>query len=162
MEPTPTPVSPVGLVAPAPGTPVTWPDGKPAKRMTAAQMARWEAEQARLQAIAEEEERLRLEEIERAWQMPLIPRLDFDETTRNKEPSISPRDRLSQQSDKRYLKEVERFREKNTNFHKFLIMMHTEILRRKPDNILDFLAEEYFSLANEPALRKEVNRICEE
>lgn len=130
--------------------------------MTAAQMARWEAEQARLQAIADEEERVRQAEVERLWLLPLVPRLVFNESTRDKEPSVSPRDRLSLQSDKRYLKEVERFREKNANFHKLMIMMHTEILRVKPENILDFLAEEYFSDENEPTLRKEVNRIFED
>ena len=130
----------------------------PLKKMTAAQMARWEREQERLQAIREEEERLRVEEEERAWNAPLIPRLVLNDKTRVKMPSVSPRDKLSYTSDKRYHKELERFHEKNPSLHKFLVMIHQQIITIKPENILDYLAEEYVTEENVALLKKEIDR----
>ena len=128
------------------------------KKMTAGQMARWEEEQERLAVIAKETERLRLEQEEREWNAPLIPRLTFDERPRIKMPSISPRDRLSYQSDKKCVKEIERFHDKNPSLFKFFVMLHTQILTDKPENILDYIAEEYLHESNEPNLRSEFLR----
>ena len=151
------------VLQPRPDTPPSEPgaegkDGSPQKKMTAAQMARWEREQERLRLIREEEERLQKEEEERAWNAPLIPRMVFDERTRVKMPSISPRDKLSYTSDKKYHKEIERFHEKNPSLHKFLVMVHQQIITAKPANILDYLAEEYLAEENIDVVRKEIAR----
>ena len=126
------------------------------KKMTAAQMARWEKEQERLQLIADENERLRLEEEKREFDAPLIPRLQFSDQTRVKIPSISPRDKLSYTTDKKYHKEIERFHEKNPSLHKLLVMLHQQIVSAKPENILDYLAEDYLSEENAEVLRREI------
>jgi len=149
------------LCHPRPNTPPTLTgevvtDSTPQKKMTSAQQARWEKEQERLKEIAEEAERLLREEEEREYNAPLIPRLVFNDKTRAKMPSISPRDKLSYTSDKKYHKELERFHEKNPSLHKFLIMLHQQIITAKPDNILDFIAEEYLTEENSEVIRKEI------
>jgi len=133
-------------------------EGKSKKKMTSAQLARWEREQEVLKAEAEEKERLRLEELEREWNAPIIPRLEFSKTTRNKMPSISPRDKLSYQSDKKYTKEIEKYHEKSGQVHKFIVLLYAHILSVKPDNIADYLAEEYFVEPRMADLKKEFAR----
>lgn len=133
-------------------------EGEPKKRLTAAQQARKDREDAELQAIADEAERRRIVEEERVWNLPLIPRHVFNGKTREKVPSISPRDKLSYTSDKKYTKEIERFHEKNPLAHKFIVMLHSQILAVKPENICDYLAEEFFSEANEAKIRAEMQR----
>jgi len=133
-------------------------EGKSKKKMTSAQLARWEREQEILKAEAEEKERLRLEELERAWNAPIIPRLEFSKTTRNKMPSISPRDKLSYQSDKKYTKEIDKYHEKSGQVHKFMVLLYAHIISVKPDNIADYLAEEYFVESRMAELKKEFAR----
>lgn len=73
-----------------------------------------------------------------------------------KDPSISPRDRLSYQDDKRLLKELRRFQSETPCVSKLVYLMQMAILRSKPENIVLFLCEEFFSERNQMQLRKEL------
>ncbi len=72
-------------------------------------------------------------------------------------PSVSPRDRLSYQDDKRIYKEQCKFQNDHPHFSKLLCIMETEILRAKPVDIVRFLTEEFFAERNQTSIRKVIN-----
>jgi len=111
--------------------------------MTAEEIAAEDAELAR--KAQEELERI---ERERTFLEPLV----FNETTRDEMPSISPRDQLSYKSDKKAEKETLRFFEKNPTAAKLAVLLQVEILKKKPENILAFILDEFF--ADEEKVRR--------
>lgn len=88
--------------------------------------------------------------------VPLVPPLEFNPTTRDTMPSISPRDALSYKSDKRTYKEFEKYSEKHPEIHRLLVIIQTEILRNKPADILDYMCDVIFGMENEANLKKEL------
>ncbi|RYH16060.1 hypothetical protein EON65_30705 [archaeon] len=69
-------------------------------------------------------------------------------------PSISPRDRLSYQDDKKTYKELNKYLKSNTDLYLLIQLMEEEILKNKPDDIVKFLAEDFFTERKQLALRK--------
>ncbi len=78
----------------------------------------------------------------------------FSEHTHDLAPSISPRELLSDIEDKKMYKEIRKFYESNTAMHKLILRMQKDILEAKPENILDFLADEWFAEKNHKRLRQ--------
>jgi hypothetical protein len=76
-----------------------------------------------------------------------------DDYLENNAISISPRDTLSFVDDKKQWKETTRFLAGNSNLNMLTRMIQTEVIRCKPDNILDFINDEFFSLENQTRLR---------
>ncbi len=105
-----------------------------------------------------EEERLRLEAEEEARYKHVV-QLDLNATTHDPMPSVSPRDQLSYVGDKKTLKEITKFKEKNANLNKFMLKLRTEILIAKPDNIVKWVDRYFFSDANIAKMRREFDII---
>ena len=112
--------------------------------------------------IEEEAERVRLEEERAAAELKeflrykhVVP-LEFNAITHDPMPSTSPRDQLSYAGDKKYLKELTKFREGNPNLNKFMLRLHTEILLAKPDNVIKWVDRFFFSESNIALMRKEL------
>lgn len=82
-----------------------------------------------------------------------FPSSVYDDFIANNEISNSPRDKLSFIDDKKQFKETNKFLRKNANLTKLTRILQTEIIRCKPENILDFINDEFFSLANQTRLR---------
>lgn len=82
-----------------------------------------------------------------------FPSTVYDEYIQNNPLSISPRDKLSFVDDKKQWKETTRYLAGNTDLNKLTRMIQTEVIRCKPDNILDFINDEFFSLENQTRLR---------
>lgn len=82
-----------------------------------------------------------------------FPSTVYDDFIANHEVSISPRDKLSFVDDKKQQKETRKFLENSRNLLKLTRILQTEVIRCKPDNILDFINDEFFSLANQTRLR---------
>lgn len=74
----------------------------------------------------------------------------------HKIPSISPRDRLSYIEDKVFWKQMRKFELDSTYLSKLIMLMKMEIITKKPDNIVDFLVDEFFSEKNQMELRKNI------
>jgi hypothetical protein len=74
--------------------------------------------------------------------------IEFNSTTHDLLPSISPRDKLEHIEDRKLLKTQNKFLDSNRLLNKFTILLQAEILKAKPDNILDFIIEEFFSDEN--------------
>ena len=72
----------------------------------------------------------------------------FNELTHNQLPSISPREFLPYEEDSRIWKSQTRFSNANNLLYKFVILLQSEILRAKPDDILDFIVNDFFSVEN--------------
>lgn len=83
-----------------------------------------------------------------------FPSSVYDDFNSSAPMSISPRDSLSFIDDKKDCKANRAFLER---YHRQLSTLtrhlQTEILRRKPDDIVDFLNNEFFSLENQSKLR---------
>ena len=82
-----------------------------------------------------------------------FPSVVYDEFIANNPVSISPRDKLSFVDDKKKWKETKRYVQNNAHLNKLTRMIQTEIIRCKPDNVLDFINDEFFSLENQTKLR---------
>lgn len=82
-----------------------------------------------------------------------FPSTIYDDYIKNNTLSISPRDKLSFIDDKKQWKNTTRYLAGNADLNKFTRMIQTEVIRCKPDNILDFINDEFFSLENQPRLR---------
>lgn len=82
-----------------------------------------------------------------------FPSTVYDEFIANNPVSISPRDKLSFVDDKKQWKDNKRYIQNNTNLNRLTRMLQTEIIRCKPDNILEFINDEFFSLENQTRLR---------
>lgn len=82
-----------------------------------------------------------------------FPSTVYDEYIANHPISISPRDKLSFIDDKKQWKETTRYLEGNTDLSRLTRMIQTEVIRCKPNNILDFINDEFFSLENQTRLR---------
>ena len=67
--------------------------------------------------------------------------------------SISPRDELSFVDDKKEYKKHQKFLNGNKQLYCFSRILQTEIISRKPENILDFINDEFFSSENQQKLR---------
>jgi hypothetical protein len=113
--------------------------------------------------IEEEEERKRLEELrliaeaaEDARYKHVTP-LQLNQTTHDPMPSLSPRDHLSYQADKKPLKEMQKFRENNPVLNKFVLLLQTEIMKAKPDNIVKWVDRYFFEANNIKKIRKELS-----
>jgi hypothetical protein len=104
--------------------------------------------------IAEVEAQLAAEREEARYKHVL--QLDFSTTTRDPIPSISPRDQLSYQGDKKFLKEMNKFREQTPELDRLLLLMRFEILKNKPNNIVRYLANKIFTENNVAALQEEL------
>jgi hypothetical protein len=72
-------------------------------------------------------------------------------------PSVSPRDNLSYKEDKKAWKDLKAFDEKNGGFNKLIFEMRLSILHHKPDDILNFIIEDFFAERNLKRLRDLVN-----
>lgn len=72
----------------------------------------------------------------------------FNESTHNLLPSISPREALEYQEDTKLWKSQTRFSNANSLLYKFVILLQSEILRNKPDDILDYIVNDFFSVEN--------------
>lgn len=86
-----------------------------------------------------------------------LPSLPYDEFDGELPKTVSPRDRLSYVDDKKTLKEMDKFFERNSGIHHMIRLMKTEIMRKQPDNILDFIIDDFFSLENQTKLRNIMN-----
>ena len=82
-----------------------------------------------------------------------FPSAVYDDFIANYPISISPRDKLSFIDDKKQWKETNRFLSNNSNLNKLTRILQTEIVRCKPENILNFINDEFFSLENQTRLR---------
>lgn len=82
-----------------------------------------------------------------------FPSSVYEDFIANNPVSISQRDKLSFVDDKKQWKETTRYVQKNINLNKLTRMLQTEIIRCKPENILDFINDEFFSLENQTKLR---------
>eukprot|EP01039_Chlorochromonas_danica_P003096 gene3096-3386_t len=70
-------------------------------------------------------------------------------------PSISPRDRLSYVDDKKKLRELSKYQtSKQKELMALLTLMNIDILKNKPQDIVTFLVESFFSENKELQLRK--------
>ena len=67
--------------------------------------------------------------------------------------SISPRDKLSFIDDKKEYKKHHKYLDSNKDLYRFSRIIQTEIIKNKPQNILDFINDEFFSLENQQKLR---------
>jgi hypothetical protein len=76
-----------------------------------------------------------------------------EESIANNSVSMSPRERLSYVEDKKQWKDNNKFLAGNSNLNKLTRMLQTEVIRCKPNNILDFINDEFFSLENQTSLR---------
>lgn len=123
--------------------------GKRVKRQTKEEIE----EEAELKRI--EDERLAAEAAEEARYKHVTP-LDLNKITHDPMPSLSPRDQLSYQGDKKALKEIGKFREKNPTLNRFILRLHTEILQAKPDNIVKWVDRHFFEERNVAKMRKEL------
>lgn len=74
---------------------------------------------------------------------------------------ISPRDRLSYVEDRKVSKEFDRYEGDNPGLSRLLALMQIAVMEDKPDNILDYLAEEFFSESGQQKLRKELKDVKE-
>lgn len=72
----------------------------------------------------------------------------FNESTHNLLPSISPREPLPYEDDIRLFNRQTRFSNANSLLYKFVILLQSEILRAKPDNILEYIVNDFFSVEN--------------
>jgi hypothetical protein len=113
--------------------------------------------------IEEEEQRKKLEELrlieeaaEDARYKHVTP-LQLNQTTHDPMPSLSPRDHLSYQADKKPLKEIQKFRENNPVLNKFVLLLQTEIVKAKPDNIVKWVDRYFFEENNIKKMRKELS-----
>jgi hypothetical protein len=115
----------------------------------------------------EEEERARAEaeilaaEAAEEARYKHVTQLDLNLTTRDPMPSVSPRDQLSYVGDKKPLKDITKFREKNVTLNKFFLRLNSEILENKPDNIIKWVDRYFFSDSNVAKLRRELNIVDE-
>ncbi len=123
--------------------------GKKPKKLTQEEI---EEEEARIKA---EEERLAAEAAEEA-RYKYVTKLVLNVTTHDPMPSLSPRDQLSYQPDKKLLKEATKFNESNPNINRFIIRLHSEILQAKPENVIKWVDRHFFSPENIAILRKEL------
>jgi hypothetical protein len=78
----------------------------------------------------------------------------YDDFIATNEISISPRDKLSFIDDKKPWKENTKFLESSKTLNHLTRMLQTEIVRCKPDDILAFINDEFFSLENQTKLRQ--------
>eukprot|EP01031_Cornospumella_fuschlensis_P026745 gene26745-32316_t len=72
-------------------------------------------------------------------------------------PSISPRDRLSYQDDKKTYKEISKYLKNNPDLYMLIQIMEEEILKNKPDNIVQYLADDFFTERRQLELRKKID-----
>lgn len=88
------------------------------------------------------------------WRMP--PQLEpkqlvhvnptvFDESTRVRMPSISPRDPIEAISDKKVQKKNEKYLANQPRLGAFIRDMQLAIIENKPEDIVKYLADEYFA-----------------
>jgi hypothetical protein len=71
-------------------------------------------------------------------------------------PSISPRDKLSYVDDKKLYKEIQQFDRDSPGLSKLVALMHNDVLRDKPDNVLNYIIDVFFAEAHQLMLRKEI------
>ena len=83
--------------------------------------------------------------------------LVFNECTHDDSPNISPRgndsdgsdededDEIRFKDDKKIVSKIEKFNYSNKSFRDFIIHIRKTVLIKKPENILDFLVDDYFS-----------------
>lgn len=83
----------------------------------------------------------------------VAPSILYDEYILNNAVSISPRDKLEFVNDAKQAKETSKYLRNNANLNKLTRMIQTEVIRCKPNNILDFINDEFFSLENQTRLR---------
>ena len=83
----------------------------------------------------------------------VAPSIIYDEYILNNTVSISPREKLSYVEDTKQAKDTSKFLKSNANLNKLTRMIQTEVIRCKPNNILDFINDEFFSLENQTRLR---------
>ena len=69
--------------------------------------------------------------------------------------SISPRGVLPYLEDRKQAEQTRIFLQ-SPFLPKLLVIIRTKILARKPDNILDYLVDEFFAVKNERQLREEI------
>jgi len=94
-----------------------------------------------------------------------ITPLVFSESTRDESPNISPRevnnnkqdtggsddddgssvDEVMFKDDKKMVSKIEKFNYSNKGFRDFIIHLRRTVLEKKPERVLDFLVDEYFS-----------------
>lgn len=77
-----------------------------------------------------------------------VQRTEFSPATHNMLPSISPRETEDFIDDKKLLKLQNKFLGANRLIDRFTVILRVEILKAKPDNILDFIVNEFFSEEN--------------
>jgi len=83
-----------------------------------------------------------------------FPSSMYDDYNSSVPMSISPRDNLSFIDDKKDCRANRTFLERHHRQLSTLTRyLQTEIMRRKPDDIVDFLNDEFFSLENQSKLR---------
>lgn len=82
-------------------------------------------------------------------------RLELNEHTHDRLPSISPREPLEDVEDKKLHREMKRFSQENVSMSKLILQMQKDILAAKPDNILDYLVDVWFADSNYKARRRQ-------
>lgn len=113
-------------------------------------------EQEELEAARLAEETRLAEEAAEEARYKFVIKLDFNETTNDPLPSTSPRDQLSYRQDKKQLKEYTKFTERHPELESLLILFHTEVIRKKPNNIVRFATRYFFNERNEDKLRAQL------
>ena len=106
-----------------------------------------------INTIQDKQEELPNEKSLDAGTTTFVP-LVFSKNTHDKVPSISPREPLADLEDKALFKDMRRFSQSNISMHKLVLQLQKDVLISKPENILDFLADEWFAEKNHKKLKQ--------
>lgn len=85
-----------------------------------------------------------------------IQRVEFNECTRLPNPSISPRQALEYASDRKSHAATSEFIQSNPSLKLFLSELKIATMRDKPDDILDYLVDEFFSERNQVYIKEKI------
>lgn len=70
----------------------------------------------------------------------------LDQSFQDSQPSISPREKLSYIDDRKYSKDINKFIFNHKFLFKLVSLMEQEVIKNKPDDIVEFILENIFSL----------------
>lgn len=82
--------------------------------------------------------------------------VEFNESTRLPNPSVSPRERLEFVSDRKSHSAAADFIQKNPTFKLFLSELKISVIRDKPVDILNYLVEEFFSERSQINIKEKI------
>lgn len=74
--------------------------------------------------------------------------LEFNPDVHPELPSFSPRENMEYKSDKSTAKQNENYLETHQELTKVMNAIQTELLIEKPENVLDYICDSFFSIEN--------------